>query len=140
KDVESIDVQRDSQKLVALQQKDSAWKLTAPVAADADPGKAGQLARDLGNLEVVEHVSDKPKPEDLDKQYGLAKPALTVAMKFTGGKSAETLLIGKQREGKQEYFAKRAADPGIFVVKKDIHDALEHDSLAYRPLQLWQAL
>src|SRR5262249_37336711 len=69
-----------------------------------------------------------------------AKPALSVKMKFSGGKAEETLLVGKQREGKQEFYAKRAADPGVFVVKKDIHDALEHDSLTFRPLQLWPAL
>jgi hypothetical protein len=173
KDVDEIDIERQGQKLVSLQQKDGAWKLTAPVAADADAGKASQLARDLGGLEVVEHVSDNPKPEklaplpvvaantlgllnaplgpgpilaawslvraggDQDQQYGLARPALTVRMKLAGGKS-ETLLVGKQREGKQEFYAKRAADPGVFVVKKEIHDALEHDSLTYRPLQLWQ--
>jgi len=140
KDVTDIEVERDGQKLVSLQQKDGTWKLAAPVAADADAGKASQLARDLGGLEVVEHVTDSPKPEDLDKLYGLAKPALSVKMKFSGGKAEETLLVGKQREGKQEFYAKRAADPGVFVVKKDIHDALEHDSLTFRPLQLWPAL
>src|SRR5262249_56563208 len=105
KDVTDIEVERDGQKLVSLQQKDGSWKLIAPVAADADAGKASQLARDLGGLEVVEHVSDNPKAEDLDKLYGLAKPELTAKMKFTGGKAAETLLVGKQREGKQECFA-----------------------------------
>src|SRR5262249_42201490 len=95
---------------------------------------------DLGDLEAVEHVSDNPKAEDLDKQYGLAKPELTARIKFTGDKAVETLLVGKQREGKQEFFAKRAADQGVFVIKKDLHDALERDSLTYRPLQLWQVL
>src|SRR5207302_499157 len=28
----------------------------------------------------------------------------------------------------------------VFVVKKEIRDALEQNSLAYRPLQLWQML
>ncbi len=138
KDVEEIEVDRAGQKLVTLQQKDGSWKLAAPVAADADRSKASQLARDLGNLEVVEYVADNPKPEDLDKQYGLAKPALTAKLKLTGGKPAETLLVGKERPGKQEYFAKRAADPGVFVIKKEIYEALGHDSLAYLPLQLWQ--
>src|SRR5207245_1496571 len=49
-----------------------------------------------------------------------------------------TLLSGKQREGKPEYFAKLETAPGIFAVKKTIQDTLAQDSLAYRPLQLWQ--
>jgi hypothetical protein len=140
KDLDEIEIERQGQKAVALKQDKGSWKLMTPVAADADSGKAAGLARELGSLEVVEHVSDNPKPEDLDKQYGLAKPELTVHMKFAGDKAAETLLIGKQREGKQEYFAKRAAEPGVFVVKKDIHDTLDKDSLTYRPLQLWQVI
>ncbi|HZT81502.1 MAG TPA: DUF4340 domain-containing protein, partial [Gemmataceae bacterium] len=37
-------------------------------------------------------------------------------------------------------YARRAADPGVFAVKKEVRDALDRDSLAYRPLQLWQVL
>src|SRR5205807_10628749 len=40
--------------------------------------------------------------------------------------------------GKLEYFAKLDAASGVFLVKKAIHDALNQDSLAYRPLQIWQ--
>src|SRR5205807_1551758 len=47
-----------------------------------------------------------------------------------------TLLVGKQREGKPEYFAKLAGSDSVFAVRKDIHDALDQGSLAYRPLQL----
>jgi hypothetical protein len=138
KDVDEIEVDRNGKKEVALKQKDGAWKLTAPSAADADSVRARQLAADLGRLEAVEYVNDAPTTKQLDEEYGLSKPAVEVRLKFTGDKSAEKLLIGKQRAKKQEFFAKRAADSAVFVVRQDIRDALDKDALAYLPLQIWQ--
>src|SRR5205085_3609269 len=37
------------------------------------------------------------------------------------------------------YFARLADSPAVFAVRKEVHDQLDRDSLAYRPLQLWQA-
>src|SRR5262249_39697907 len=90
-------------------------------------------------LEAVEYVADEATPEALDKTYGLAKPALSATVTFTDAKKpAQTLLVGKQRPGKQEYFAKLASAPGVFAVRKDTHDDLDGDSRAYRPLELWR--
>jgi nucleotide-binding universal stress UspA family protein len=59
------------------------WKLTKPVASDADETKASQIVGDLARLEAVEFVNDAPKPEDLTK-YGLDKPRLTADLTFSG--------------------------------------------------------
>jgi hypothetical protein len=138
--LDGIDIERANEK-VSLKQDKGAWKLTAPTQADADSIAAGQLASSLGNLESTEYVSEAPKSEDLDKLYGLGKPALSITAHFADkNKPAQTLLVGKQREGKPEYYAKLASAPGVFVIRKDSHDALDKGSLAYRPLQLWQVL
>src|SRR5207253_1515187 len=39
---------------------------------------------------------------------------------------------------KPEFFAKLEKAPAVFVVKKEIHDALDKSSLALLPAQLWQ--
>jgi hypothetical protein len=136
-DVDSIQVQRGDEKL-ALKHADGKWRLTEPVSAEADDGKASVLAGDLGRLEAAEYVRDAVKGEDLEKLYGLGKPTLSATVTFPADskKPAKTLLVGKQREGKQEYFAKLADGDSVFAVRKDIHDALDQGSLAYRPLQL----
>jgi hypothetical protein len=136
-DVDSIQVQRGDEK-VALKQADSKWRLTEPVAAEADDSKVSVLAGDLGRLEAVEYVRDSVKGDDLEKLYGLGKPALSATLAFPADskKPARTLLVGKQREGKQEYYAKLADTDSVFAVRKDIRDALDQGSLAYRPLQL----
>ncbi len=134
--VAKVEVKRPSENFT-LQHVGDDWKLTAPVSTPVERSKATALADDLGRLEAVEYVNDAPKAEDLAKA-GLDKPQLTVRIAFSGlAKPAQTLLIGKQREKKPEYFAKLAGGTSIFVVKKDVHDSIDKSSLDYRPTQLW---
>src|SRR5262249_41051476 len=137
--VAQIEVQDAKEKYV-LKLAGGSWKLTAPVEADAEPQKARVLVDDLGRLNAVEYVSEMPSEEDLDKKYGLAKPALSATITFDEKekKPAKTLQIGKQREGKNDYYAKLADAPAVFVIAKTVHDDLARDSLAYRPRDLWR--
>src|SRR5439155_16483392 len=83
----------------------------------------------------VEFITDSPKAEDLDKVYGLAKPELTAKLSFADAKKpAHTLALGKPR-GDKEFYARLENGP-VFVVKKDLRDDLDRDSLAYRPLEV----
>jgi hypothetical protein len=137
-DVAKIKVERNNQSLT-LEQVKGSWRLTAPAQAEADSAKTGTLVGELSRLEAVEYVSEAAKPDELAQDYGLSQPALTAQISFTdANKPAQTLLIGKQRPDKQEYFAKLASAPGVFVVKKSVRDTLDQDSLALRPAEVWQ--
>jgi hypothetical protein len=137
-DLARIDVHRGATTF-ALEQVKSKWRLAAPVQADVDSFKADQLARDMAHLEAAEFITDAPKKEDLAKVYGLAEPALTIKATLKDAKKAvPTLQVGKKREGKEEYYARLDNDPAVFVVRKDTFETLDRDSLAYRPLDLWQ--
>lgn len=137
-DVAAVEVQR-ANETYRLQQTDGEWKLTSPVAASADKLKASNLADDLSRLEAVEYVNDAPSAEDL-AMAGLDKPAVTVTVTYTdASRKPQTLLIGKERDGKGEYFAKLADSAGIFALKKETRDTIDVSSLDYRPTQLWTA-
>jgi hypothetical protein len=136
-DLAKIEVHHGSEPFT-LEQVKGTWRLAAPVQAEVDRFKAGQLAGDLARLEAVEYITESAAPDRLEPLYGLGKPSLSAQLAFTDAKKpTQTLLIGKQRESKPEYFAKLESATPIFIIKKDIHDALEQDSLAYRPPQLW---
>jgi hypothetical protein len=136
-DLAKIDIQRGAEKFTLEQVKDS-WQLTSPVKVEADQAAANKLAGDLGRMDVTDYVANDAKKEDLDKLYGLAKPEVSATVSFTTkDKKPQTLEIGKQRGDKPEFFAKLDSSPAVFVVKKELHDALEQNSLAYRPKQLW---
>ncbi len=136
-DLAKIDIARAGEEYT-LEKKDGDWKLTKPATAKADAGKAEQLAGDLTRLETVEFVADAPKDEDLEKVYGLAKAPLRATIHFSDAKKpAQTLAIGNQRTGKDEWYA-RLDKGSVFVVKKDVRELLDRESLTYRPLEVWK--
>jgi hypothetical protein len=137
-DLAKIEVHRPA-GAYTLEQAKGTWRLAAPVSADLDSFKADQLAGDLGRLEAVEFASETAPPADLEKTYGLTKPALTATATFSDAKKpAQTLQIGNQLPGKAEYYAKLAGSRSVFIVKKDIRDAVDQDSLSFRPAQIFQ--
>jgi hypothetical protein len=123
-------------KVVALKQDLPKWTLTEPVAADADSAKAMQLAGSLSGLEVLEYVNDAVKPDQLEPQFGLGKPELTVKLIFKDNKKPQILEIGKARGEKPGYFARLADGKSVFAVANDIHQTLSRDSLAWRSKRL----
>jgi hypothetical protein len=139
-DLAKLEVEHGKAKFCLEKDKEK-WRLTAPEPAVADASKAGQLVADLARLEAVEYVTDSPKPEDLDKLYGLTKPSLLVAVtlskKKEGNPESQRLVIGKQRPDKPEYFARLDGKPEVFVVKKEIVDTLDKGSMALLPQELW---
>jgi hypothetical protein len=137
-DLARIDVHKGGTTF-ALEQGKTSWRLAAPVQADVDTFKADQLVREASRLEAAEFVTDAPKKEDLDKVYGLEKPALKIQFGFKDAKkTAPSIMVGKKREGKDEYYARLDSDPTIFVLKKDTFETLDKDSLTYRKLDLWR--
>jgi hypothetical protein len=136
-DAARVEVERTGEKY-ALEHANNKWRLATP-QADLDPSKADNLPRELGQLEAVEFVATEPKTEDLDKVYGLAKPAATIKVAFTDKKKGEqTVEVGKKREGKDDYYARIGGDKAVFTIKKDVFETLTRDSLSLRPAELWK--
>ncbi|OWK38570.1 DUF4340 domain-containing protein [Fimbriiglobus ruber] len=147
--LDALAVKKDGADLFALAQKpkpattpgaapETVWGLTKPVQSEADSAKAAQLTGDLARLEVTEYVDDAPKPEDVDKKYGLAKPKLVVDLGFTGpGAKPRKLDVGATREGKPEVYARLDGGGSVFTVQKSVVDSLEQGAAALLPLQLW---
>jgi hypothetical protein len=127
--VASIHIHRGKEEVALTSDKDT-WRLTAPVQAEVDHDKATQLSEALGPLDAVEYLPDTPAPDALAQTYGLGKDALSVRVEFTDkARATPTLVLGKQRPGKADYFAKLAGSEVIFVVNAKVVTALDHGSL-----------
>jgi hypothetical protein len=139
-DVARLEVERSGEKYALQRDKDKGtWTLIAPTKADTDAGKVSRLVDDLGRLEAVEYVNENPKPEELEKEYGLAPAALSATVAYAKeDKPPQTLQVGKQRGDKPEFFARLASAPAVFVIGKAVRDDLGQSSLALRPLGLWE--
>jgi hypothetical protein len=143
--LETLTVKRDNVVSFALGQKPKAapetgtvWSLTQPLSVEADDSKSSQLTGDFSRLEVIEYVEEGPKPEDLDKKYGLTKPKYLVEASFSGPNAKpKSIEIGNAREGKPEVYARLPGSPSIFAIKKEFVDLLEGGATALLPLQFW---
>lgn len=133
-DLNKIEITRSGESLVFEKIKDQ-WSLGK---ADVEDTKVESLVRDLARLEAVDLVADDPKEKDLAEVYGLAKPMLRAQVSFADAKKMpKNLVIGKQREGKQEFFARLDSGP-VFTIKKSLRDDIDRDALTYRRLELWK--
>lgn len=132
--LEAVAVTQPGGESFTLTKTGEAWKLTAPVQADADEGKVSQLTGDLSRLEATEFLDDAPKDEDLDKKYGLKTPKLTATL--TVGGKPQKLEVGGGPEFKPEYYA-RLNGGGVFTMSKTSIDTLKAGAAGLLPLQLW---
>jgi hypothetical protein len=145
----------DRSDVLTLKSEKGTWKLTSPVATDADSERARTLAEQLGRLEVAQYVAEDATPRELAEVYGLALPHWTI--QFTVKKkdkkavapalpaslaeqSAWTLEVGARRGTQPGYYARVAGSPEILALSDDVVRTLGRDSLAYRPTRLWPAL
>jgi len=101
---------------LALELKDKAWRLTAPVADLADDSKVTSLLSKARNLDVQDYVSEDPaKLAD----YGLDKPQLTCEL-VAADDATMTLLVGsKAKDDEKKLYAKRGEEPSIFTINAD---------------------
>jgi hypothetical protein len=134
-DVARIDIERGMDKF-ALEQSNGKWNIAGPPAVPADGYKVNQLAGDLGRLEATEFID--ANAADLESKYGLGPTGIHV--KMTPAKKeqqAVSLVIGKPRQDRPEYYAKLDSSPAVFTIKKDLHELVDQGALAFRPQELW---
>src|SRR5262249_8661502 len=122
----------------ALAHEKEKWRLVQPVTADVNAGAAADLAQTLGRLDIVEFIAETPKKEDLDKVYGLDKPAVTATLTLADAKKPPRgLRIGKESTDKKEHYFARVDEGPVFLIRKGTLETVQKDALAYRTLPLW---
>ncbi len=117
-----------------LKNDPSGWRLTAPVASDADPEKSQQLAAGLAGLQATEYLTDAPTADEL-KAFGLDAPKQTATLTFANGRNY-TLEIGAARPGKSEVFA-RLDKGAVFGLPTTSTEALTAGAVGLLPLKVW---
>lgn len=124
--IEEITVTTDGETTV-LRKSDGAWKITSPVAVDADDTAASGLATALAGLEVNRVVEGAPA--DL-AEYGLADPHIRLAFKAANGAGGEVLL-GDKNATQSDLFAMKPGENRVFLVQ-----AWQETSLARKTFDL----
>ncbi len=94
-----------------LVKEDSGWKLTEPVAADADATETASLTTNLSSAEINRVVEENAS--DLSP-YGLASPRVRIGFKAEG--ASGELLLGDTTPTAGDVYAMKADDKRVFLV------------------------
>jgi hypothetical protein len=104
-DADKVTVTRGDRK-AEFAKIDGTWKMTAPVATDAEQGDLDSLIAAAATLRADELVTEKAK--DL-KEYGLETPAAAVKF-FNGDKEVRSVLVGKKNTDGRSFAKLEAAE------------------------------
>jgi hypothetical protein len=110
-----------------------AWKLTAPLASDADPQNAQALVAQFDNLQATEFVAEKPANL---AEYGLDKPRMTVTLAFDNNRTYR-LEVGAPRPGKKDEVFARLDGGAVFAVANPATERLAAGPVGLLPLKVW---
>ena len=110
-----------------LRKQDGAWKITAPVTADADSTEVSNVTNAIAALEV-NRVVDENAQNLAD--FGLAEPAIKVAYKAEGG-SGEVHL-GSKTPTQSDMYAVKAGEKRVFLVQAYQESSLAKKTFDFR--------
>jgi hypothetical protein len=103
---------------IALARTGSDWRISAPVAANADFSPVDGLIGRLAQAQMTAIVSEgvEPKPADL-KTYGLDTPELVITI--GAGSAKATLALGGKKDDSSIY-ARDLSRPLVFTVEQTL--------------------
>jgi hypothetical protein len=112
-DITGVQIERKDQRALALSRNSAGtWQITAPTALPADQDAVSSMLFSLSALNSERLVDEKAT--DL-ASYGLASPALQVAVTLKDNKT-QKILIGDQTPAGNAYYAMLAGDPRLFTL------------------------
>jgi hypothetical protein len=127
--VTKLELDRDGTTYVLARKKDSEpWKFEKPAdmaGRSADPEAVRSILNSLNRLRAAKLVAEKASPATLEKDYGLAKPALkaVVTVSKDGKDTTHEYGFGKD-EDKDHVYAKQGTRDMVFTVDKGALTAL----------------
>jgi Domain of unknown function (DUF4340) len=131
-DADKVTIARGDRK-AEFAKVNGTWKMTSPVATDAEQGDLDALIAAAAKLRADELVAEKPA--DL-KQYGLDKPTATVTF-FNGDKEVLGVLLGKKDADGRRAFAKLANGEAVALLDAGLTAKLLGE---YRKRAVWSGV
>ncbi|OPZ12262.1 MAG: hypothetical protein BWZ10_02097 [candidate division BRC1 bacterium ADurb.BinA364] len=117
------------------EKKDGKWEIAKPVADFGNSEKFGELLRKVDGGKAADFI-DTTGTLNL-AQYGLDDPQIEMTVWGEGMDEAQTLFVGDQQPEEERYYAMRKGLEQVFMIPKDVHDALVVDAAEYRSKDLF---
>jgi len=123
-EVRTLQLERDELKIEAEKREDGTWMLASPLEVRGDKTEINKTIDKMNSARVKEFIDEEPV--DL-AEYGLDVPDITLTMLIGEDKASKALLIGRKNEDKDGYYAKRAEEKNVFLLKQDLVDAIPEE-------------
>jgi hypothetical protein len=111
--IDELRVKSESGDTTTLKKDKDGWHLVEPVATAAADSEVSGITSALSQLEIARVVDDKPANLN---DYGLASPRIEIDFKAAGDKDFRHLFIGQKSPTGNNLFAKRNAEPRVFLI------------------------
>src|SRR5262245_50598247 len=98
--IEELNITADGEN-TTLRKENGTWKITAPLATDADANEVSSLTSALAGLEVNRVIDENASNLT---EYGLAQPRVKIAFKAQGGGSGE-IQLGEKTATQSDLYA-----------------------------------
>jgi Domain of unknown function (DUF4340) len=135
-DIAGLQIERKDQPALALLRNSAGnWKITAPTPLPADQDSVSNMLFTLSALNSDRLVDEKASNL---ASYGLASPALQVAVTLKDNKT-QKLLIGDQTPAGNAYYAMLAGDPRLFTLAAYNKNNLDKSANDLRDKRLFSA-
>ncbi len=118
---ETLSATAETQLLYSAAKKDGKWRLVSPESATGERDAIEAVIRAFNDNKIIGFAEGLGSDADL----GLDKPRLI--LKATGKDQSETILFGKEADGK--IYAAWAGSPDRFIVDKKLFEAVKKDYL-----------
>ncbi|MBI1746082.1 MAG: DUF4340 domain-containing protein [Acidobacteria bacterium] len=139
--VKELRLHYPDKEIVGVREKESQWKITAPIAAVGDGAEWERVVANLSDLEKEKVLAESPA--DL-KPFGLDPPVLKVSVSTTDGKTFEahfgipnptgSSVYAKLPNGKEVVLVPSTTYQGI---KKDLLDLRDRSLLRFKEFDVY---
>jgi hypothetical protein len=127
-DIDRLEVKVADGDSTTLEKENGVWKLTAPVATEADASEVSALTSNLVSAEVQRVVEEQPT--DLAK-YGLAPPRTEVVFE-TGSGEPRRLLLGEKTPTGSDLYAKLGSESRVFLLSGFLESTFKRSTFDLR--------
>jgi uncharacterized protein DUF4340 len=129
KDVTGFEVDVDGTRVVVDQAGDK-WKLTQPVALQADADIVNDMLDKLGSAKIKDFVADAPRSR---QPYGLDRPLrLTLHTGRDKDRADRSLLVGRFDADKKGVYAMRPDEPSVVLLPEEVFKAVPRNVAVLR--------
>ncbi len=127
--IDHLEIHSTKGETTTLDKSSGTWKITAPVAAEADQSAVDAVTNALATMSITRVLDENPASLE---PYGLEPAQLEVAFRTSGETTDQRLSIGNKTPTGSDVYARTAAAGRLLLVPSYLQDSLDRGTFELR--------